>query len=125
MDEFIVLMRLDLITKEAQPSPEQMKIYMQQYQHWVDSIVAQGKFAGGKGLSMEGKVIKPNQVITDGPFAEIKESIAGFIVVKANDLDEAVQLAKGCPILNGEGNSVEVRKIVTRDQSGRAAGAAS
>ena len=118
MDEFIVLMRLDLITKEAQPSPEQMKIYMQLYQHWVDSIVARGKFSGGTGLSKEGKVIKPNQVITDGPFAEIKESIAGFITIKANDLDEAVQLAAGCPILNGEGNSVEVRRIVVRDANG-------
>lgn len=112
MDEFIVLMRLDLITKEAQPSPEQLKIYMQQYQHWVDGIVAQGKFGSGTGLSAEGKVIKPNNVITDGPFAEIKESIAGFIIIKAGDFDEAVQLAKGCPILAGEGNSVEVRKIV-------------
>jgi hypothetical protein len=119
MDEFIVLMRLDLISKEAQPSPEQMKIYMQQYHNWVDGIVAQGKFAGGKGLSFEGKVIKPNNVITDGPFAEIKESIAGFIIIKAKDFDETVQLAKSCPILNGEGNSVEVRKIVTVDDSGR------
>ena len=125
MDEFIVLMRLDLITKEAQPSPEQMKVYMQSYQQWVDGIVAQGKFVGGTGLAMEGKVIKPGKVVTDGPFAEIKESIAGFIVIKANDLDEAAQLAAACPILDGKGNSVEVRKIVTRDQSGRAAGAAS
>ena len=118
MDEFVVLMRLDLITKESQPSPEQMKVYMQSYQQWVDGIVAQGKFVGGTGLGMEGKVIKPGNVVTDGPFAEIKESIAGFIVVRAKDLDEAVQLAAACPILNGQGNSVEVRKIVARDQSG-------
>jgi hypothetical protein len=122
MDEFIVLMRLDLITKDAQPTPEQMKVYMQSYQQWVDGIVARGKFVGGTGLAMEGKVIKPGKVVTDGPFAEIKESIAGFVVVRANDLDEAVQLAADCPILNGQGNSVEVRKIVMRDQSGRIAG---
>ena len=118
MDEFIVLMRLDLITKEAQPTPEQMAVYMESYQRWVDGIVAQGKFVGGTGLAMEGKVIKPGKVVTDGPFAEIKESIAGFVVVRAKDLDEAVQLAAACPILNGKGNSVEVRKIVARDQSG-------
>ena len=118
MDEFIVLMRLDLITKDAQPTPEQMKVYMQSYHQWVDGIVAQGKFVGGTGLAMEGKVIKPGKVVTDGPFAEIKESIAGFVVVRAKDLDEAVQLAAACPILNGQGNSVEVRKIVARDDSG-------
>ncbi|HMI61952.1 MAG TPA: YciI family protein [Puia sp.] len=118
MDEYIVMMRLDLITKDAQPTPEQMEVYMQYYQRWVDGIVAQGKFVGGTGLSPEGKVIKPGKVVTDGPFAEIKESIAGFIVVTAKDLDEAVKLAAACPILNGQGNSVEVRKIVARDESG-------
>jgi hypothetical protein len=118
MDEFIVLMRLDLITKAAQPSPEQMKVYMESYHQWVDGIVAQGKFVGGTGLSSEGKVIKPGKIVTDGPFAEIKESIAGFVIIKANDLDEAAQLAAACPILNGKGNSVEVRKIVARDPNG-------
>ncbi|HEY6900594.1 MAG TPA: YciI family protein [Puia sp.] len=111
MDEYIVLMRLDLLTKEKQPTPEQLKGYMEQYHAWVDGIVAQGQFVGGKGLSPEGKVLKAKGVVTDGPFAEIKESIAGFIIIRANSLEEAVQLAQGCPILNGEGNSVEVRKI--------------
>jgi hypothetical protein len=112
MDEFLILMRLDLITKAAQPSPEQMQVYMKQYQDWVGVIAAQNKFIGGTGLSTEGKVIKSN-VVTDGPYAEIKESLAGFITIKAKDLDEAVGLAKECPILKGEGNSVEVRKIST------------
>ena len=111
MEEFILLFRLDLLTKEAQPSPEQMQIYMKQYHDWVGGIAAQNKFIGGKGLSTEGKVLKPNQVITDGPFAEIKESIAGYIMIRAKDFEEAVNLAKDCPILNGEGNSVEVRRI--------------
>ncbi|WP_353720282.1 YciI family protein [Dyadobacter sp. 676] len=113
MEEYMIIMRLDLLTKDAQPSPEQMQEYMKQYHHWVDSIAGQGKFAGGKGLSTEGKVLRPNRVITDGPYAETKESLAGFIVVRAESFDEAVQLAVQCPILNGEGNSVEVRKIVS------------
>jgi len=106
-------MRLDLITKEAQPSPEQLQVYMKQYHDWVGGIAAQNKFLGGTGLSTEGRVIKPNHVITDGPYAEIKESLAGYILVRAKDFDEAVHLAKDCPILKGEGNSVEVRKVVT------------
>jgi hypothetical protein len=113
MDEFLVLMRLDLITREAQPSPEQMQVYMKQYQDWVGGIAAQNKFIGGKGLSTEGRVLKSNNVMTDGPYAEIKESIAGFIMIRAKDFDEAVSFAKTCPILNGEGNSVEVRKVVS------------
>jgi hypothetical protein len=113
MDEYIILMRLDLLTKGAQPSPEQLQVYMKMYHDWVGSIAAQNKFSGGKGLSTEGKVIKANNVITDGPYAEIKESIAGFIIIKAKDFEEAVSMAKDCPILQGAGNSVEVRKVVS------------
>ncbi|HZE85423.1 MAG TPA: YciI family protein [Puia sp.] len=111
MEEFVLLFRLDILTKEAQPSPELMQVYMKQYQDWVGGIAAQNKFVGGKGLSTEGRVLKSNNIITDGPFAEIKESIAGYIMIRAADFDEAVSLAKDCPMLNGEGNSVEIRKI--------------
>jgi len=113
MEEYLILMRLDLLTKEAQPSPEQMQEYMKQYHHWISGIVEEGKFAGGKGLSTEGKVLKPNSVVTDGPYAETKESLAGFIVIRAENFDDAMRLAAQCPILNGDGNSVEVRKIVS------------
>ena len=116
MEEYIVIMRLDLITREAQPSPEQLQVYMQQYQQWIDGIIAAGKFVGGKGLSTEGKVLKSGGVVTDGPFAEVKESIAGFITIRAQDFEDAVAIASRCPILQGEGNSVEVRKIAMRDQ---------
>ncbi|KAA0993574.1 YciI family protein [Dyadobacter aurulentus] len=111
MDEYLILMRLDLLTREAQPSPEEMQGYMKMYNDWVGGIAAQDKFVGGKGLSTEGKVLKPGDVVTDGPFVEIKESLAGFIIVKAGSLEEATKMAAGCPILLGEGNSVEVRKI--------------
>ncbi len=111
MEEYLILMRLDLITKEAQPSPEQMQEYMKIYNDWVGSIAAQNRYIGGKGLSTEGKVIRSKDMITDGPYAEIKESLAGFIMIKARDFDDAVNIAKGCPILEGD-NSVEVRKVV-------------
>jgi len=113
MDEFLIIMRLDIITKSAQPSPEQMEGYMKMYHNWVGGIAAQDKFVGGTGLSTEGKVIRFNHVITDGPYAELKESVAGFIRIKAKDFDEATEIAKACPILGGEGNVVEVRKVVS------------
>lgn len=113
MDEYLILMRLDLLTKDAQPSPEQFQEYMKMYHDWVGSIAAQNKFIGGKGLSTEGKVIKANNVITDGPYAEVKESLAGYIMIKAKDFDDAVSIAKECPILQGAGNSVEVRKVIS------------
>jgi hypothetical protein len=112
MDEYIIIMRLDLITKGAQPSPEQMQIYMKMYHDWVEEIAARNQFVGGKGLSTEGRVVKPGNAVTDGPYAELKEAVAGFIIVKAKNFDDALEMAQRCPILQGE-NTVEVRKIVS------------
>jgi hypothetical protein len=118
MDEYLLLMRLDIITKEAQPSPEQLQGYMKQYHEWVAGIVAQNKFVSGTALSTEGKVLQFDRVPVDGPFAEIKESIAGFITIRAENFDDAAQIAAGCPILNGEGNSVEVRRVTSANVNG-------
>jgi hypothetical protein len=54
-------------------------------------------------------------MVTNGPFGEIKETIGGFITVRAETVEEAVEFAKGCPVLQGEGNTVEVRKVARRD----------
>jgi hypothetical protein len=111
INEFVLIFRMDITTKEAQPTLEQMEIYIKQWGEWINDIAAQNKLAdGGNHLSTEGRVIKTNNVITDGPYTEKKESIAGYIIIKATSFDEAVNIAKGCPILQGEGTSVEVRK---------------
>ena len=97
-------------------SPEQMQIWMKQTMNWIAGISAQNKFSGGNGLPFdECKVVKPHNVVINGPFGEIKETIGGYIIVKAETVDEAVEFAKGCPVLQGEGNSVEVRKIAQGD----------
>lgn len=111
MEEYLLLMRLDILTKEAQPSPEQMQEYMKMYRDWVGGIAAQGKFVKGTGLSTEGKVAHSGGIVTDGPFAELKESLAGFIIVKAESFVDALAMAQDCPILGGAGNTVEVRKV--------------
>lgn len=113
MDEYLILMRLDILTKDSQPSPEQLQIYMKQYQDWIDTIVAKKQFLSGTALSTEGRVVKSNQIITDGPFVETKESLAGFIIIQAKSFEDATNIAKKCPILMGEGNSVEVRKVMS------------
>ena len=117
MEEFALLMRHEDGKKVA--SPEQIQTWMKQTMDWIGGIAAQGKFVSGTGLPFDDArtVItkNANQVVTDGPFGEIKETIGGFIVVKANSVEEALDFAKNCPVLQGEGNSVEVRKIARRD----------
>ena len=97
-------------------SPEQMQIWMKQTMDWIGGIAAQNKFSGGNGLPFDdSRVVTHDMVVTNGPFGEIKETIGGYIIVKAESVDEAVEFAKGCPVLQGEGNSVEVRKIAKSD----------
>jgi len=114
MEEYMLIFRHQDGNKVA--SPEQIKIWMKQTMDWIGGIAAQNKFVSGKGLPMdEARVIRTQnskKLVTDGPFGEIKETIGGYIVVRANSIDEAVEFAKGSPVLQGEGNSVEVRKVV-------------
>lgn len=114
MEEFMLIFRHEDGNKVA--SPEQIQIWMKQTMDWIGGIAAQNKFAGGNGLPFDdARVVHSNKMVTNGPFGDIKETIGGYIVVKAENADEAAEFAKGCPVLQGEGNTVEVRKIARGD----------
>ena len=113
MEEFALIMRHEDGGKIA--SPEQMQAWMKQTMDWIGGIAAQNKFVSGTGLPFDGaKVVHHKNVVTNGPFGDIKETIGGFITVRAESFDEAVEFAKGCPVLQAKGNSVEVRKIANQ-----------
>ena len=109
MNDFLLIFRRDFSSKEAQPSPEELQNSIKDWQNWFGSIAAQNKLARPlQRWDGEGKVVKQNKQVTNGPYAEIKESIGGVIIIKAEDYDDAVSIAQGCPILQLGGN-VEVR----------------
>lgn len=111
MKEFLLVFRSD-VAPATELSPEQMQNTMKPWQDWMESLAAQNKLSNsGSPLGAEGRVIKPGNVITNGPFVELKEAIGGYTIVHANDIDEAAELSKGCPILSVGGN-VEVRPII-------------
>ncbi|MBD0332181.1 MAG: hypothetical protein ICV66_05960, partial [Chitinophagaceae bacterium] len=71
-----------------------------------------GKFVGAQPLNASGKTVTGNKkVISDGPFMEGKEMVGGYLICKADDYDEAIEISKGCPILEFEDGVVEVREI--------------
>jgi len=110
MNEFVLIMRHEDGKKIA--SPEQMQEWMKQTMDWIGSIAAQNKFVSGTGLPFDdARVVKSDKTVTNGPFGDSKETIGGFITVKAETIEEAVEFAKGCPVLQGEGNSMEIRQI--------------
>jgi len=114
MQEFMLIFRHEDGHKVA--SPEQIQVWMKQTMDWIGGIAAQNKFVAGNGLPFDdARVVGHNKVVTNGPFGEIKETIGGYIIVKADSVDEAVEFAKGSPVLQGDGNTVEVRKIARGD----------
>lgn len=114
MNEYALIMRHEDGSKIA--SPEQMQVWMKQTMDWIGNIAAQNKFVSGTGLPFdEAKVVHANKTVTNGPFGDIKETIGGFITVRTESAEEAAEFAKGCPVLQGEGNTVEVRKISKND----------
>lgn len=99
-------------SNESEPSPEQMQQVMQQWMTWIKGAMDAGWMVeGGEALQPNGKVVRDDMLVTDGPFAESKELIGGYSMVEAADLSAATALAKGCPAL-AEGGSVEVREVM-------------
>lgn len=113
MKEFLLVFRRD-VTTEPSLSPEKLQAIMKPWQDWIGSIAAQNKLVNaGNRLEGAGKVVKA-AVITDGPYVETKEAIGGYTIIKAASLEEAAEIAKGCPILHIGGN-VEVRAIINME----------
>jgi hypothetical protein len=112
MKEYMLLFRNEKTDQE--PSAEQMKMAMQQWQSWITGVAKEGRYSGTNRLLSEGKTIKPGNVVTDGPYLEAKEMVGGYLVIKANSLDDALQIARACPNLLYGGN-VEVRAVMAID----------
>src|SRR6266481_2221348 len=93
-------------------SPEQMQQVAGQWMAWFNRLTEQGKAIAGNPLEREGKIVsgKNGRVVADGPFAESKEAIGGYFLLRVDTLDEAVAIAQGCPGL-AYGSLVEVGPV--------------
>jgi hypothetical protein len=114
MAEFVFLYRSsDADARETMGTPEAAQSSMKLWMAWLGDLEAKGHIKSmGEPLERTGKVIAgPNQRVTDGPFAEAKDIVSGFSLVVANDEAQALELARGCPVLRGSG-SVEVRPVM-------------
>ncbi|MBI1768279.1 MAG: hypothetical protein HY015_06200 [Bacteroidetes bacterium] len=110
MEKFMFIFKggIDL----AQSSPEAMQQNMQEWFGWIEKLKKEGRYEGGEPLEPTGKGVSGSKkLVTDGPFAEGKEIVGGYFIVKAKDIDEAVILAKDCPDLR-HNSRVEVRPVM-------------
>lgn len=109
MAQFILMIRGGDADYESM-SPEEAQAVVQRYIDWGNRLRGEGSYVDANQLADEGAVLRGSTVI-DGPYAETKEGIGGYYIVEASDLDAAVEIAKGCPVLQYNG-AVEVRGFV-------------
>ena len=89
-------------------SPE----HMQKWMKWMESLGQKGILVGGEPLQTTGKQVSgAKKIVTDGPFIEAKELVGGYLIVNAKDINDAVEISKGCPIFDVDGK-LEVRPIL-------------
>lgn len=112
MNEFVFLYR----GGERPTSPEQSQQVLQKWMAWFKDLADKGHVVDrGQPLERAGKLVRGGgKSVIDGPFAEAKDVVGGYTLIKAIDLDQAVELAKGCPILQ-RGGDVEVRPVMKLD----------
>lgn len=109
MKEYILLFRGGLDFSTA--SPEQLQTSMMKWKTWMDKLGADGRLLGGERLTKTGAVLSgPQKQLSDGPYAEGKEVVAGYLVIKAGELNEAIEISRECPIYEFNG-STEIQEI--------------
>ena len=108
MDKFIYLFRGGNASAQTESVH---KDQMQKWTKWMESLGAKGSFVGGDPLLPIGKQVSGSKKITTSiSSSETQELASGYIIINANDMSEAVEISKGCPILDLEG-IVEIRPI--------------
>jgi hypothetical protein len=114
MQDFVFLFRSSADNQEqAIGTPERAKQSMQTWLAWIRELQANGSLKHpGQPLAREGRVVRgPDKLVSDGPYAEAKDLILGFVVISARDLAHATEIAGGCPIVLG-GGAVEIRPVM-------------
>jgi hypothetical protein len=111
MEKFMFIFHGGSDVAPEMKNPEAMQKHMQKWFAWIEKLRKEGRYESGEPLEPRGKFVSgPNKIVTDGPFAESKELVGGFFIIKAKDIDEAVALTEDYPdfIFNGK---VQVRPL--------------
>ncbi|MDP4128841.1 MAG: YciI family protein [Bacteroidota bacterium] len=97
MNQFLIIVKgSDHLTA----SPELMQKRLALFGEWMEKVL-KGRYVGGAPLEVtDGRLLKSkSEVLTDGPFMESKEMISGYVIINANDIQEATELTQQCPLL--------------------------
>jgi hypothetical protein len=111
MPNFVLLLRrperhLDSL------SPQEMQAISERYLAWNKKIIAAGQRVGGERLHDTGRLMHKQDgemLVTDGPYSELKEVVAGYFIITAESYEQAVEIARDCP--HADYGPIEIREI--------------
>jgi hypothetical protein len=106
--EYLLLFRGNKWTEAL--SPEENKIA--KFTSWFERVKNSGIFKNGHRMEHHDQIVAGRNAVTDGPFAESKEAIAGFFIIQVDSIEQVVEMTKSCPALD-YGQTVEVRAIAS------------
>lgn len=95
---------------DRQPSPEEMQQMFAQWKAWKEKWKA-NVVSVGDGLKRGGRILKDGKV-TDGPAVEAKEIVGGFSLIQAESYEQAVEVARECPIVHMPNSVIEIREMM-------------
>jgi hypothetical protein len=118
----IVFIKASAESESGQMPDEQLLTEMGKYN---EELLNAGIILGGEGLHPSSKAVRidfkgADRTVTDGPFAETKEVIAGYWVWKVKSMEEAIEWAKRCPNPTGSESTLELRPIFEMEDFGDA-----
>jgi hypothetical protein len=111
MARYMFLIRGD---DETERTEDENRAIVGEYIAWARKLREEGRMLDGDELANTGKVVrrKGDQIlVSDGPYAESKEIVGGYFLIRADDEEQAARIAGECPGLK-RGGAVEVRPIV-------------
>ena len=94
-------------------SPEQLQRHLEHGSAYIGNLIKEGKLKTANPVDKGSRIVtSTNGILTDGPFNESKEVIAGYFLIDANDMEEAVSIAKANPIFNDIPAKIEVHPMM-------------
>lgn len=110
MEKFLLILREDIRAREHM-LPEESDKSIQAMVQWVESLAQSGNYISSGGLLNEGRYVAKDYVLSDGPFIEAKEAIGGYMMINAENLEQASAIVQTCPLVLNDGAIMEVRPI--------------
>ena len=113
MKEFMLIYKGGDPDWATKATPEEMGATMEKWNAWMGNLQQNEQLvSGGSPLHFGGKRVNKDAVVTDISTPEFKEIVSGFSIVMAKDMNEAVEIAKTCPIFSYPDTLCEVREVV-------------